>query len=55
MRLISAKDDGTTVIEMTDNEAHAIRDVLALAAKSSSDPAWALYRLLAHTHGDAEQ
>lgn len=52
MRLITVENDGTTTVKMTDAEAHAIRDVLAAAAKSSSDPAWTLHRLLAHAHGE---
>lgn len=52
MRLITVKDDGTTTVELTDAEAHAIRDDLAAAANSGSDPAWTLHRLLAHAHGE---
>lgn len=54
MRLITVEKDGKTTVEMTDAEAHAIRDILAAAAKSGSDPAWTLHRLLAHAHGDED-
>ena len=52
MRLIKVENDGTTTVELTDADAHAIRNALGDAAKSSSDPAWTLHRLLAHAHGD---
>ena len=52
MQVITVTDDGTTTIELTDAEAHALRDTLAAAAKAGSDPAWTLSRLLAHAHGD---
>ncbi|HEY6114644.1 MAG TPA: hypothetical protein VI172_01685 [Candidatus Dormibacteraeota bacterium] len=52
MQVIAIADDGTTTIELTDAEAHALRDTLAAAAKTGNDPAWTLSRLLAHAHGD---
>lgn len=52
MQMLAIKDDGTTTVEFTDDEAHTLRDVLAAAARTSSDPAWTLARLLAHAHGD---
>lgn len=52
MQVITVTDDGTTTIELTDAEAHALRDTLAAAANTGSDPAWTLSRLLAHAHGD---
>ena len=52
MKVIKVADDGTTTIELTDADAHALRDTLAAAAKTGDDPAWALSRLLAHAHGD---
>lgn len=54
MRMITVKDDGTTTIELTDTEAHALRDTLAVAARTGGDPAWTLHRLLAHAHGDED-
>jgi hypothetical protein len=52
--MITVENDGTTTVELTDAEAHDIRNVLAEAARDSSDPAWTLSRLLAHAHGDEE-
>lgn len=52
MQMLAIKDDGTTTVEFTDSEAHALRDLLAAAARTSSDPAWTLARLLAHAHGE---
>lgn len=52
MRMVTIERDGTTTIEMNDYEAHALRDALAAAARTSSDPAWTLARLLAHAHGE---
>jgi hypothetical protein len=52
MQFIAIAKDGTTTIEFTDAEAHAIRDVLAA---SSDDTAWTLQRLLSHAHGDAKK
>ena len=54
MRMITVENDGTTTIELTDTEAHALRDTLAKAAKNGNDAAWTLSRLLAHAHGDGE-
>lgn len=54
MRLVTVKDDGTTTVELTDAEAHQLRDTLAKAAQNGSDTAWTLSRLLAHAHGDGE-
>ncbi|MFE9382400.1 hypothetical protein ACFYMO_04050 [Streptomyces sp. NPDC007025] len=51
MKLVDIKKDGTTTVELTDEEAHAIRDVLGLAP---STEAWGLHRLLSHAHGDKE-
>ncbi|GES27966.1 hypothetical protein AB0G60_02410 [Streptomyces angustmyceticus] len=54
MQLTDIKKDGTTTVEFTDAEAHAIRD--ALAATSGGDSAaWTLQRLLSHAHGDTEK
>lgn len=50
MRAITIADDGTTTIEFTDAEAHALRD--ELAAFGASDAARSLQRLLAVTHGE---
>lgn len=52
MQAITIKQDGATTIEFTDAEAHALRDTLAAAAKTGDDAAWALFRLLAHAHGE---
>lgn len=52
MRMLTVENDGTTTVELTDAEAHAIRDALAAAAKTGDDPAWTLSRLLAHAHGE---
>ena len=52
MQVIKVTDDGTTTIELTDVEAHTLRDTLAAAAKTGNDPAWTLSRLLAYAHGD---
>lgn len=52
MRMIDVQDDGTTTVELTDREAHPLRDILANAAVSGDSPAWTLSRLLAHAHGD---
>lgn len=54
MRMLTVQDDGTTTIELTDAEAHALRDTLAAAARDGNDPAWTLSRLLAHAHGDKD-
>jgi len=50
MQALTIKDDGTTTIEFTDADAHALRD--ALAKLKGSDAAWTLFRLLAHAHGE---
>jgi len=50
--MVTVEKDGTTTIEMNDSEAHALRDTLTAAARTSSDPAWTLARLLAHAHGE---
>ena len=49
MQLTDIKKDGTTTVEFTDAEAHAIRDALA---DTGDDAAWTLQRLLSHAHGD---
>lgn len=54
MRLIAIETDGTTTVEMTDAEAHALRDALGDASKTGTDAAWTLHRLLAHAHGDED-
>lgn len=54
MRTLNIQDDGTTTIELTDAEAHALRDALASAATTGDDPAWTLSRLLAYAHGDKD-
>lgn len=54
MRMITVENDGTTTVELTDAEAHALRDVLATAASNGTDAAWTLHRLLAHAHGDED-
>ncbi|WP_428956212.1 hypothetical protein [Streptomyces sp. cg35] len=54
MRIVSIENDGTTTVELSDSDAHALRDVLGTAAQSGDGPAWTLHRLLAHAHGDAE-
>ena len=51
MRLLSAADDGTTVVELTDREAHALRNVLT--GLPGSPAAYELQRLLATVHGEA--
>lgn len=50
MQALTIANDGTTAIEFTDTEAHALRD--DLAKLKGSDAAWALFRLLSHTHGE---
>jgi hypothetical protein len=58
MQALTIKKDGTTTIEFTDDEAHALRDDLhRLAAEkhlggARSETAWKLARLLAHGHGE---
>ena len=52
MKVVKVADDGTTTIELTDTDAHALRDTLASAATNGDDPAWTLSRLLAHAHGE---
>ncbi|WP_405673230.1 hypothetical protein [Streptomyces sp. NBC_01530] len=54
MRMITVANDGTTTVELTDGEAHALRDILGAAAKTGNDPAWTLHRLLAHAHGEED-
>lgn len=53
MQALTIKDDGTTAIEFTDAEAHALRD--DLAKLQGSDAAWTLYRLLSYAHGATEK
>lgn len=50
MRSLSIADDGTTVMEFTDAEAHALRNVLA--DLPGSPVADALQRHLAMAHGE---
>ena len=50
MQALTIRDDGTTTIEFTDAEAHALRD--DLAKLKGGDAAWTLYRLLSHSHGE---
>lgn len=50
MEMLTIKNDGTTTVEFTDAEAHALRD--ALAKLKGSDAAWTLFRLLSHAHGE---
>ena len=50
MQALTIRDDGSTAIEFTDDEAHALRD--DLAKLKGSDAAWTLLRLLAHAHGE---
>lgn len=52
VKLVKVADDGTTTVELTDSDAHALRDTLAVAAKTGDDSAWTLSRLLAHAHGE---
>jgi hypothetical protein len=54
MEIVNIENDGTTTVELTDNEAHALRDALAAAAKDGGSPAWTLSRLLAHAHGEKD-
>lgn len=54
MRMITVENDGTTTIELTDTEAHELRDALGAAAQTGISPAWTLHRLLAHAHGDKD-
>lgn len=51
MQAIDVKNDGTTTIEFTDEEAHEIRDALTRATGAG----WTLHRLLSHAHGDTEK
>lgn len=55
MKVITVTDDGTTTVELTDTEAHTLRDALGTAATTGNDPAWTLHRLLAHAHGDEDR
>jgi hypothetical protein len=50
MQALDIKDDGTTTIQFTDAEAHALRD--DLAKLKGSDAAWTLFRLLGFSHGE---
>lgn len=50
MQAIDIKDDGTTTIQFTDTEAHALRD--DLAKLKGSDATWTLFRLLSFGHGE---
>ena len=52
MQALDIKDDGTTTIQFTNAEAHALRDTLATAAKTGDDAAWTLFRLLSFSHGE---
>lgn len=49
MRTVDVHDNGTTTIELTDREAHQLRDELS---KLSSNAAHTLQRLLAMVHGE---
>jgi hypothetical protein len=53
MKALTIKGDGTTTIELTDREAHELRDLLA--NQSGSGAARKLQRLLSHAHGDTEK
>jgi hypothetical protein len=55
MQMLAIERDGTTTIQMTDAEAHQLRDALASVATSSSHATWTLQRLLSHAHGDTEK
>lgn len=50
MQALTIRNDGTTTIEFTDAEAHALRD--ELAKLKGSDAAWTLFRLLSFGHGE---
>ena len=50
MQALTIRNDGTTTIEFTDADAHALRD--DLARLKGSDAAWTLFRLLATAHGE---
>lgn len=50
MQALTIKKDGTTTIEFTDTEAHALRD--DLAKLKGGDAAWNLFRLLSFGHGE---
>lgn len=58
MQALSIKDDGTTTIELTDADAHALRDDLHRLASerhlggARSEVTWRLARTLAHAHGE---
>lgn len=53
MQALTIKTDGTTAIEFTDAEAHALRD--DLSRLKGSDAAWTLYRLLSFAHGEPDE
>lgn len=54
MEVRRVANDGSTTIELTDAEAHELRDVLGKAAKTGDDASWTMHRLLSHAHGEPE-
>lgn len=58
MQALTIRDDGTTTIEFTDADAHALRDDLHRLASerhlggARSEVTWQLARILAHAHGE---
>lgn len=53
MQALTIEKDGTTAIEFTDAEAHALRD--DLAKLKGSDATWTLFRLLSFAHGEPDE
>ncbi|MCA1223558.1 hypothetical protein [Streptomyces sp. 8L] len=55
MKVCRVENDGSTTIELTDAEAHELRDVLGKAAKTGDDASWTMHRLLSFAHGEPEK
>ena len=53
MQILAVNDDGTTTVELTDAEAHALRNVLRRL--TGSPAAHQLQRLLAYSHGESPE